>query len=224
MSGHRPVAPCGTKTARSRHRRRNETCEACKPAPRPVQPCGTRASYKRGCRCEPCTTAHREDQRTRAATYRAKGIPTRPRKPKAPMPQGGLPLAPCGTAQARKRHKRRGEPNCDTCAGAYKPQPCGTSAAYRRHQRANETPCEPCTVAYRAGKEKQRRKQGIPPRDILTHEELTTEIEFLLRCGEGEARILQALGIKRSSLTRRLQRAQRADLINRIFTPWDLAA
>ena len=40
-------------------------------------PCGTRAAYKRGCRCEPCTTALREYD----AAYRQRVNATKPPKP-----------------------------------------------------------------------------------------------------------------------------------------------
>ena len=213
MSGHAPVAPCGTKSAKARHRRRGETCEACAPTQRAMQPCGTRASYKRGCRCEPCIAANRADGRARAAASRGTGS-VAGRKP-----------APCGTAQARRRHKRKGE-TCATCAESYKPQPCGTSAAYRRHQRANETPCQPCTDAYRAGKEKQRRNAGIQPRNTLTTDELVDEIRFLLGCGEGEHRILAAVGYagRWKTLRGRLVQAGYADVADQVVMPWDLAA
>lgn len=39
-------------------------------------PCGTRAAYKRGCRCEPCTTALREYD----AAYRQRVNATKPPK------------------------------------------------------------------------------------------------------------------------------------------------
>lgn len=204
MSGHRPVAPCGTKTARNRHRRRNETCEACTPVPRHVQPCGTYSARRRHARNgETCTTCGPIQER------------------------GGRAPAPCGTTQARKRHTRKGE-KCEVCDATRgrTPQPahpCGTPAAYRRHQRANETPCEPCATAYRADREQYRRARGVPPRNILAHEELAAEIEFLLNAGEGEHRILQAINITPGALERRLHRANRADLITRIFE-WKLAA
>jgi len=151
----RTLSPCGTKSARNRHRRKGETCEACVPKPRKVLPCGTAASYKRGCRCEPCTAAARERQRSQA---RSKGI-----KPRVVAPCGsksakarhkargeqceacaptGHKHHPCGTWQARRRHARSGE-SCDVCALIL--APCGTSAARRRHARNNET-CATCTV------------------------------------------------------------------------------
>jgi len=216
MGGHAPVAACGTKSAKARHRRRGESCEACAAVTRPMQPCGTRASYKRGCRCERCTTAHREDQRARAAAYRAAHNMGS---------VGGRKPAPCGTAQARRRHKRKNE-TCQACADTLKLQPCGTPAAYRRHQRANQTPCEPCTDAYRAAKEKQRRRQGIQPRNTLTTDELVHEIRFLLQCGEGEHRILQAIGYagRWKTLRGRLVQAGYGDVADQVVLPWELVA
>ena len=235
MSGHRPVAPCGTKTARNRHRRRGETCEACKPAPRPVQPCGTAASYKRGCRCEPCTTAHREDQRTKAAAkaelkpcgthaarmrHHRKGETCKTCTPRE--------LSPCGTLNAWRRHQRKNE-TCTTCETVRpKPrpaQPCGTPAAYQRHKKRGEETCDPCIIAYRADQADRKRKT-TQPRNTLTTDELAQEIRFLLQCGEGEHRILAAVGYagRWKTLRGRLVHAGHADLADRVFTPWDLAA
>jgi len=219
VSGHAPVAACGTKSAKARHRRRGETCEACAPVQRPMQPCGTRASYKRGCRCTPCTTAHREDQRARAATYRAAHNMTS---------TGGRKPAPCGTTQARKRHKRKGE-TCQACEAA-RPQPkpiapCGTPAAYQRHKKRGEEPCDPCTIAYRAD-QANRKRTTTQARNTLTTDELVDEIRFLLGCGEGEHRILQAIGYagRWKTLRGRLVQAGYGDVADQVLVPWDLAA
>ena len=52
------LAPCGTPTARIRHKRRNETCNVCGPTqPITLAPCGTPAARKRhNRRGEICTT------------------------------------------------------------------------------------------------------------------------------------------------------------------------
>jgi hypothetical protein len=60
----------------------------------------------------------------------------------------------------------------------------------------------------------------------VTTPELINEITFLLNAGEGEARILQAVGYvgRNKALRDRLHKANRHDLANRVLNPWDLAA
>lgn len=48
-------------------------------------------------------------------------------------------------------------------------------------------------------------------------EHFISEIEFFIRCDVGEANILEAFKTKPDTLTRRLRRAGRPDLIPRIF-------
>lgn len=66
------LKPCGTSAAYRRHLRHGETpCDACTAAeaergrpegvpPRKPAEHGTQSKYSAGCRCEPCTVAHRE--------------------------------------------------------------------------------------------------------------------------------------------------------------------
>jgi hypothetical protein len=60
----------------------------------------------------------------------------------------------------------------------------------------------------------------------MTIEELITEARFLLNAGEGEARVLQALGYegRAHSLRTRLTQAGEHTLATAILNPWDLAA
>lgn len=135
-------------------------------------------------------------------------------------------LVPCGTEAARRRHRTSGE-TCTTCDAKFKRPdllPCGTPAAFRRHKRRGEDPCEPCTTAHRAADAARRRSEGVPAR--TTTEDLIQEIQFLLNAGEGEHRILTALGYqdRPNTLKSRLYRANRHDLITQIFNTWELAA
>ena len=141
--------------------------------------------------------------------------------------------APCGTWTARRRHARNNQ-TCETCHAAKAPKtvpakpaprqlkPCGTNAAYQRHRRRNEH-CETCLTAQRDRDQANRRAKGIPPR--LTNAEFISELEFLISCGEGEQRILKALGYENRlhALHQRLYRTNRHDLAQQIFG-WDLAA
>ena len=55
-------------------------------------------------------------------------------------------LAPCGTANARRRHARKNE-TCEACGPLQKRSPlapCGTRGAKERHRRRGET-CTACT-------------------------------------------------------------------------------
>ena len=103
-------------------------------------------------------------------------------------------------------------------------QPCGTRAAWRRHHAANETPCHPCVMANRAHNTMMRRKKGVPIK--ATTEDLVEEITWLLKAGEGEHRILAATGYtgRAHSLRDRLTRNGHAQLGDRIFNGWELAA
>lgn len=107
-------------------------------------------------------------------------------------------------------------------------QPCGTPAAHRRHARHNEEPCEPCTTAVRNTATQRRRRKGIKLSTYNTTPtpQLIEDIRFLLNAGEGEQRILQATGYTNQprTLRSRLNKAGRRDLVDRIFTTWDLAA
>jgi hypothetical protein len=124
---------------------------------------------------------------------------------------------PCGTDPAYRRHLRRNE-TCPTCRPNKKPalKPCGTHAAYKRGCR-----CQPCTAAFHTYRADHRAATGTKQR--LTEAEYIDEIVFLLNCGEGEHAILRALGTSQDAIERRLHRAKRRDLINRIFE-WKLAA
>jgi hypothetical protein len=95
MSNPKELAPCGTRAARKRHTRKNETCEVCDPLRqrhRDLKPCGTRAARDRhrahGETCETC----------------------------APKP---VQLQPCGTYGAAIRHKKHNQPLCPPCRDAY---------------------------------------------------------------------------------------------------------
>lgn len=83
--GGHPLPVCGTPNARTRHRRRKETCETCdntrkrQPTTGTPQPCGTPAAYRRHKThgqepCEPCTQAYRAQQ---AERRRGAGTPPR---------------------------------------------------------------------------------------------------------------------------------------------------
>jgi hypothetical protein len=244
------LAPCGTRSARNRHRRNGETCEACKPLPRSKAPCGTANAYKRGCRCDECRTAHRDDQRakygvkeadrkqlapcgTRAARARHKA---RCEECETCRPKGRA-IYPCGTWQARRRHARNGE-QCDACAPKPKRaepeptppptkkqlKPCGTDAAIHRHRYHGEPACETCLKGARDRAAAERRANGVPERVPI--KELVAEARFLLNAGEGEARILAALGYtgRENALRQRLIVSGHTQLATQILNPWDLAA
>lgn len=231
------LAPCGTKSARSRHRRNGETCEACAPAGHKVHPCGTwqsrRRHARRGEQCDmcanvlaPCGTSaarrrHARNNETCAACA------TSPREP-APITTKTRPLAPCGTTQARQRHQRRGE-TCNECGPINQPRtlrPCGTVAAAKRHRVHGEKPCDACLQAERDRSETDRRAKGSKPSNTIPTADLIEEIRFLLNAGEGEARILSAVGYtgRAGTLRSRLTQAGEHTLAAQIFNPWDLAA
>jgi hypothetical protein len=211
--------------------------------------CGTLASYRRGCRCDDCRAANTARVRKHA---RAKGIqpvklaPCGTNAAKNRHRRNGetcetcVPVRrethPCGTWQSRRRHKRNNE-TCGVCATTArtvpstprttKPRelkPCGTIAAAKRHFAHGEPVCEPCRRAVNEYDTQNRRARGIPER--LTTEDLVTEARFLLNAGEGEARILNALGYtgRPHSLRTRLGKAGHHQLANQILNPWDLAA
>ncbi|GAB3117979.1 hypothetical protein GCM10027160_29370 [Streptomyces calidiresistens] len=108
-TGARPLAPCGTTAAYSRHRRRGEEpCQPCRDAYNASQ----RARYRRArrraglpaCVLAPCgTPSARRRHRRRAES----------------CPDCALSLKPCGTPAAYKRHRRRGEEPCQPCRDAY---------------------------------------------------------------------------------------------------------
>jgi hypothetical protein len=141
------LAPCGTKSARRRHARNNETCVACTPAPKPAPPCGTYPAYRKGCRCEPCRATNRARVQSQA---RRIGVATKV-------------LAPCGTKAAKQRHRSRGE-TCTTCTatGGQMVHECGTWQSRRRHKRNNET-CTVCDATKPAPKEP---KEPNTPREL----------------------------------------------------------
>ena len=133
------LAECGTESARRRHRRKKEKCEACARPPRvktekPAQPsrrrvasCGTNSGYKRHHRlgspvCEPCRLAHNEN--TRKTSF------AKPRR-----------RAECGTPAGYSVHKRL---NTEAC------QPCKDAAnAYARKRRAEKNAGLPPKAAVR---------------------------------------------------------------------------
>lgn len=97
---------------------------------------------------------------------------------------------------------------------------CGEYAGLRRHERRGETPCEPCKQGRRERDNARRRAKGIPSREETVRASvLIEEIEFLIQCGEGEHRILQATGLKQATIERQLDRHKRRDLYHAIFTP-----
>ena len=166
------LAPCGTRQARRRHKRNNETCQTCDAALKP---------------------------------------------------RGNKP-APCGTSPARQRHHRRGE-TCQVCGPitpVRPPKPCGTPAAVKRHRYRGEPVCDTCKQGERARTSAASQAKGTKR---LTNAEFIEELTFLINAGEGQHRILTALGYqnKPDALHQRLYRAKRHDLTAQIFG-WDLAA
>lgn len=167
-------------------------------------PCGTRAARRRhqinNQTCETCETIFAKAREAR--------------------------LAPCGTEAARRRHRTNNE-TCTNCPPPTRTntttrQPCGTPAAYKRGCR-----CTPCKDARREYDVARRLKAGIKPaNETMNTAEVINEIEFLLKAGEGEHRIIQALGYvgRENTLLRRLYRAGRNDLATQIFKQWELAA
>ena len=88
------LAPCGTRQARRRHKRNNETCQTCDAALKP-----------RGNKPAPCgTSPARQRHQRRGETCHVCGPITPVQPPK-----------PCGTPAAVKRHRYHGEPVCETC-------------------------------------------------------------------------------------------------------------
>ena len=144
----RALAECGTQSARDRHRRKRESCPACrvvdgrtiplprpkrepKPKPptvrkpRPLAPCGTESARRR----------HRRYEELCAACGVTELGPV------------AVKLAPCGTDSARRRHRFHGE-TCEACRRSNRKRvdraPCGTKDARARHRRNGETWCEAC--------------------------------------------------------------------------------
>ena len=104
-------------------------------------------------------------------------------------------------------------------------KPCGTPAAYKRHYTRGEPVDEACRQANNEYATNKRRAKGSQPRPTtIDAQNVIEEIVFLLNCGEGEHAILQATGRQPKTIKRLLHRANRADLIPRIFQHWDLAA
>ena len=137
-------------------------------------------------------------------------------------------LHPCGTISAWRRHQRKNEscPACEAVRPTPRPvAPCGTPAAYQRHRKRNQEPCDPCTIAYRAD-QAARKRTTTQARNTLTTDELVDEIRFLLGCGEGEHRILQAIGYagRWKTLRGRLVQAGYGAVADQVLVPWDLAA
>lgn len=156
----RELAPCGTRAAYIRHRRRGEEpCAQCRAAatvvererrggsPRKAAQCGTKSGYAAHRRreeppCASCTEANRIASR--------KSYNSRPR-----------PRAECGTNAGWRAHQRRKEPPCTDCQAAHathlatpklpprQTDQCGTRAGYEGHRRRRERPCEPCVQANR---------------------------------------------------------------------------
>lgn len=200
------LAPCGTKAARNRHRRNAEQCETCALTPRTIHPCGTWQSRRRhkrnGETCQACDI--------QAAT---------------PRPATRDTPAPCGTTTARQRHKRNGE-TCNECGPERTLKPCGTVAAAKRHRVHGEKPCDLCLQAERDRSEADRRAKGSKPTNTIPTADLIEELRFLLNAGEGEHRILQAVGYagRAGTLRSRLTQAGEHTLAAQILNPWDLAA
>ena len=102
----------------------------------------------------------------------------------------------------RKRHKRRGEPNCQACstaaahaarerrrgAGMPRPlKPCGTPAAAKRHREKGERLCLPCAVAearYHADHRYKMRHPQCKAGHYLTPENIYTRGDGGQRCRE----------------------------------------
>ena len=135
----------------------------------------------------------------------------------------------CGTNGGWYRHTRAGQKPCDPCREAYNAKrrtrstprpplkPCGTPAAYSRHYARGEKPCEECTQAHNELHAQIRRAKGIPERGQAANAALA-EIEFLASCGEGYARIAQAVGLTPASLEKKLFNHGRQDLHRTLFT------
>lgn len=134
--------------------------------------------------------------------------------------------APCGTYTARRRHRRRGE-TCATCGNGKELQPCGTYGAYRRHRKAGEDACGPCHAAFLEYDRERRAGRGaVAAKPFLPSPVLIEEIRFLLNAGEGQQRIVTAMGYEgRAGVLRdRLYKLGEANLAQSIFAPWELAA
>ena len=117
-----PVAPCGTRTARVRHTRNNETCQTCDAALKTtLAPCGTRAAKRRHAkRGETCAICE-EAMKTHV-------------------------LQPCGTPAAHRRHKKNGETPCDPCVEAIREHDKARAAKKRTTARVyNNLPIEELT-------------------------------------------------------------------------------
>jgi hypothetical protein len=232
----RTLAPCGSKAAKSRHRRNGETCDACGPAGQETHPCGTWQSRRRhgrnGEQCDACAHVLAPCGTNAARRRHARNNETCPtctktRHKPAPKNTKARPLAPCGSTQARQRHKRRGE-TCNECGPLNQTkelQPCGTVAAAKRHRVHGEKPCPPCLQAERDRSEAARRAKGSKITNTTPFDELIDEIQFLIMCGEGEQRILQATGYtgRAGTLRSRLTQAGQHNLANQVFG-YELAA
>lgn len=95
---------------------------------------------------------------------------------------------------------------------------CGTMQGYRKHQRLHEKRCTPCQQAALYNRTGRIEK-------AMNDQEIAEEIDHLLKLSQGQHTILQALGNPRKdSLQRRLYKANRPDLIPRLFHMQDQAA
>lgn len=99
-------------------------------------------------------------------------------------------------------------------------------AAYKRHLAHNQPVDPPCLEANREYEAARRQARGATRKTGMNSRELVSEIEFLLKAGEGSHRILTATGYVRNpgSLKDRLRRAGRTDLTERVLRMEEMAA
>ena len=107
---------------------------------------------------------------------------------------------------------------------------CGTPRGYRAHRTHKEPSCRACKdVMAAAERERQQAKRDAKARgeDVSAatsrpkaREVFISEVEFLVSCGEGWQRVLNAVGTPSpEALTQRLYKAGRYDLAQVLDLP-----
>ena len=100
---------------------------------------------------------------------------------------------------------------------------CGTNRGYRLHLTLKQPTCEDCREARLIH---DRTRKGLPLQGPMNTPELIEEVQRLVNYGEGEGRILEAVGYvgRVKSLKDRLRKHGRNDLNDRIFWNETVAA